>query len=241
MRNASEQITCASCRNFFGAITASLSHEMNNVLAIVNELAGLQEDVLAAADEGRPLSPEKLRSISSRIAQQVQRGKGFVKQLNRFAHSVDHASTQMDVREELERGIALNQRFARLRKVGLELRAPEATFSVQGCPFDVQHLVFSSIEIGLGVAAEGATLIVTLCGRDDGVDITLTVERAGECDPAAPAAEHPAEKLTYLRLLAEQLGGTCEGRLGAGDPATLTLRLPAVLAGFEDAEESEES
>lgn len=36
---------------FSGAITASLSHEINNVFAIINELSGLLEDFLLVDDE----------------------------------------------------------------------------------------------------------------------------------------------------------------------------------------------
>ena len=38
---------------FFGAITASLSHELNNVLATIKELSGLLEDLVHAVKPER--------------------------------------------------------------------------------------------------------------------------------------------------------------------------------------------
>ena len=40
---------------FFGAVTAGLSHELKNVLATINELSGLQDDLQLLARRGRPL------------------------------------------------------------------------------------------------------------------------------------------------------------------------------------------
>jgi len=45
---------------FYGKICASLSHEIKNALAIINEDAGLLNDFAALADQGRPLDPERV-------------------------------------------------------------------------------------------------------------------------------------------------------------------------------------
>jgi hypothetical protein len=42
---------------FYGKITASVSHEIKNVLAIINENAGLLEDFTFMADRGKPIDP----------------------------------------------------------------------------------------------------------------------------------------------------------------------------------------
>jgi len=51
---------------FFGAITASISHELNNVIAIIDQSAGLLNDLLAGAQYGRPITNEKLERISKK-------------------------------------------------------------------------------------------------------------------------------------------------------------------------------
>ena len=81
---------------FFGAIGASLSHEINNVFAIVGELSGLIEDLSGSADEDRKLSADKRASITGRIANQVERGKTYTKQVNSFSHSPEKTGQEMD-------------------------------------------------------------------------------------------------------------------------------------------------
>ena len=70
---------------FFGAITASVSHELNNVISIVYQTAGLLNDLLAGAQRGRPISDERLEQIAIRIGEQTERGAAIIKRLNAFA------------------------------------------------------------------------------------------------------------------------------------------------------------
>jgi len=60
---------------FFGSITASFSHEINNIMAIIAELSGLMEDLLRVADLGHPPQLERFRRISERIGTQVNGGR----------------------------------------------------------------------------------------------------------------------------------------------------------------------
>jgi hypothetical protein len=42
-------------------MTASISHEIKNVMAIINESAGLLEDYSLMAEKGMPIDPERLK------------------------------------------------------------------------------------------------------------------------------------------------------------------------------------
>ena len=43
---------------FFGEITASVSHEINNAISIINEYSGLLEDLTYTAERGENVSSE---------------------------------------------------------------------------------------------------------------------------------------------------------------------------------------
>ena len=72
-------------------MSASISHEIKNALAIINESAGLLEDFSLLAEKGRPIDPERLKLLAQSVLKQVQRADGLVKKMNRFAHSADDA------------------------------------------------------------------------------------------------------------------------------------------------------
>ncbi|MGD8291766.1 MAG: sensor histidine kinase, partial [Desulfobacterales bacterium] len=74
---------------FFGRISASVSHELKNVLAIVNENAGLLEDLACMANRGKPIDPSRLIKMADAVKKQVGRADEILKNMNRFAHSID--------------------------------------------------------------------------------------------------------------------------------------------------------
>ncbi len=219
---------------FFSVITRSLTHEMNNVLAIVNELAGLQDDCFIAADGGRPIDDEKLRHAANRIAVQVERGKNFVKQLNGFAHCVDHAGARLDISENVEAIVTICQRFARLAKVELECRPVEQRLWTAGSAFDLQHLVYRCIEIGIAVAPAGSRITATLAPESE---VTVLTVSTSEFELPADGVE---SQLGFLTLLTEALGGTIDFEMEAGNPCVLTVRLPAVISRLSQEEVDED-
>ena len=48
---------------FFGTMSAANAHEIKNALAVINENAGLLEDLVAMVPKGIPLDPERLAAL----------------------------------------------------------------------------------------------------------------------------------------------------------------------------------
>jgi CheY-like chemotaxis protein len=140
---------------YLGAVTASLSHEINNVLAIVGELAGLIDDLVEGAGGG-PLDPARLKTIGEKISRHVERGKGQVSTLNRFAHSVDDSWSTFDSGVSVAAVVAVCDRFARLGKVELQLEETEGWPRLEGSLSDFEHLVFRAVGAALLTVDRGA-------------------------------------------------------------------------------------
>ena len=105
---------------FMGKVTASLSHEIKNTLAIINESAGLMGDLLRKdASEDWP-QYSRLTGIVTLLEEQVQRSADIVKRLNQFAHSMDKSVADLDLNETVRQTAVLAQRFATLSRVTLE-------------------------------------------------------------------------------------------------------------------------
>jgi signal transduction histidine kinase len=210
---------------FFGAITASLSHELNNVLATVNELGGLLGDLVAAAERGRPLDPARLKRALDRIPVQIKRGEGHVRQLNRFAHSVDHDHTGIELKPCIEELVGLCERFARLRKVSLEGCFPEHDVSLEASPFLLMHLIYRSIDFVLAGAPAGSTVRLGFEPLDQGARVTVS----GDGEPVELDAV--IRRGTMVQALAEAQGGAAQLVAEAGRPAQVILELPRRLKG----------
>ena len=87
---------------FFGRIMANVSHEFNNIITVISELAGLLKDLTLMSQKGREIPPEKLASISENISRQVARGKNLITHMNRFSHSSDEPVTRVDAGQIVE-------------------------------------------------------------------------------------------------------------------------------------------
>lgn len=205
---------------FFGAITASLSHEINNVYTIVNELGGLLGDHMLMAERGKPVDVDRLKGISEKIAAQVQRGKGIVKQLNTLAHSVDKPVERIDARELLARLIAYSQRLASLKKAALEEDSPDSELVIEISPFALQQAVFWCVRMAIEAADENRSIRIR--SEPQGPGVRVTVESA---DPIG-RTDHVESEIAYLSLLMKELGGRIECEPEAGDVSSFELFFP---------------
>jgi signal transduction histidine kinase len=205
--------------SFFGVVTASLSHEINNVIAIIGELSGLLDDLLLGAQQGRPTDNQKLRDLSERITAQVKKGEGIIKRLNRFAHSIDEPLKSFDLVELLKEIIVIAQRFAFLKGVRLETQLVEGSMNVMGDPFSLQQAIFICIELALAASEKNGAVTVTLGKAESGAKIAIT---------GAPLVrtEDVDSKLSFLSILMEELGGKVEAAPADGDKHSLTLFVP---------------
>ena len=145
---------------FFGEMSASVSHEIKNVLAIVKENAGLLQDMLAMNAKGIPLDPERLIRLAQSIDRQVARGDGIVKNMNRFAHSADHPSETVDVHETIRFVIDLAARLIVMkgRPPQFEAAAPLTAVTNR---FFLKRLIWAGLCRAMEACApEGAIVIV---------------------------------------------------------------------------------
>ncbi len=203
---------------FFGSITASFSHEINNVMAIISELAGLMEDLLRVADQGHPPQLERFRGIYERIGTQVKRGEEMTKRFNRFAHTMDEPVKTIDMTHLLEDLIALSERPRTRRRARLETRFSDETILLVGNPFLLQQAVFSCMELVLAASHDNQLLRLILEKQEGGARITVTGEN--------PTVKTDDASLSFLPILMEELGGKIEVISTDNGGISLVLSLP---------------
>jgi len=203
---------------FFGAITASLSHELNNAFAIINEHGGLLQDLLLGTQQGVPMDDRKLQRISRKIGAQVERGNALIRRLNRFAHSADSESREIDLAELLGDIVGLSQRLAGLRMMQLELRPGPEPVRLVSNPFFLQQAVFVAFQLFWDNAE--ANRLVTVVPEASGPGVRIVIAGARTVAPEASG-----EKRELLSILMEELRGEAETRSegAAGQAIVLTL------------------
>jgi signal transduction histidine kinase len=133
---------------FFGAITAGISHELKNVATIINESAGLLNDLSLGAESGRrPLDPSRIKKMSSDISRNVDRAVAILNRMNRFAHSVDEPRRPADLKDILDDTVELAKRFSSVRGVDLQATLPEHAVPVNTYVFGMHRALFTALQL----------------------------------------------------------------------------------------------
>ena len=127
---------------FFGRITASISHEMNNIISIIDQATGLLEDHLYVVENGQPVNVEQLKRVQDKIQHQIQRSVEVIKRMNKFAHSVDEPVLDFNLNEVMDNLADICDRFADLNRVTLLRKWDEKEIRLVSSPFQVQQVVY---------------------------------------------------------------------------------------------------
>jgi signal transduction histidine kinase len=209
---------------FFGKVTASISHELKNRMAIINEQAGLLEDLVLMAERGAEIDLARLKRLSGAVKTQVAMGDRILRNMNRFAHSVDTPQCSVDIRSLLDLTTALAARPASLKGVNLEFYPGPEKVEVTTSPFLVMNLVWLLIEASLSRSEPGSELALT-CGADkEAVFIGIGNGPAGESTSDFSAG-------SKAQSLASALGAEI---VAGGQHRGMRIRLPQVCPRGDD-------
>jgi len=180
---------------FFGKMSATISHEINNALAIINENAGLLQDFTLMADKGIPLDPKRLNSLAGKVILQIRRAEGIVRNLNRFAHSVDESSKSVNLSDIVEFVIALSARFASMRGVTVEPKPAVIPVTITTQPFFLENLIWLCLDFAMDAAGEGNTIDIICEKTENGAQVRIMQIKNLT---RAAADKFPAERETAL-------------------------------------------
>ena len=169
--SAKPEIAAENGLQFFGKMTASISHEIKNVLAIINENAGLLEDFALMADQGATIEPQRLKNMSQTVMKQVSRADAIAKNMNRLAHSIDDSVKIINLNDILELLVALSNRFASMRGVVVQPKLNEGTVKIKTAPFFLLNFLWLCLDFAMDAVGEEKTVELITQKTEDRIDI----------------------------------------------------------------------
>ena len=134
------------CLQFFGKMSASATHEIKNDLSIINESAGLMQDLILMSENGHALSNERLIDISKKIESRVRKADRILKRLNRFSHVPDEPVRQVDLESLIRFMLDLTSRLVEMQGTRFTVVSPRSPAQVTTHLFFLQTLIWRSIE-----------------------------------------------------------------------------------------------
>jgi len=143
---------------FFGRMSASISHELKNTLSIMNENAGLLEDLALLAEQGKALDASRVKDLGSAIKRQIRRTDLIIRNMNRFSHTVDQPLAEVEVAEFLEFILDVSRRLTAAQVVTVTVHAEGQPLMIVTRPFFLHSLVWLLLEFGMEQVGKSGTL-----------------------------------------------------------------------------------
>ena len=156
---------------FFGRMSASISHELKNALAIIKENAGLLGDYVSMMDKGTPVDPQRFHTIAQRIDGQTRRADTIIKDLNQFAHSVDSSDKPVDLNNILELLLALHRRLAAMQQVSFEPQPADSAVVITTAPFLLLNALGLILAFALKTVPAEAVVTIAVSMDPSGAEI----------------------------------------------------------------------
>ena len=202
---------------FFGKMSASISHEIKNVLAVINENAGLIQDVIYMHEKGMPIDPEQMKSVAQMITKQVKRADTIMKNMSKFAHSTDQLIKTESVNDILNVATNLANRFAAMREITLEKIPSEEPIKIKTNPFFLENLIWLCLDFAMDTVGPERT--VRLLAKEIDNSAQITFSQLGSL-PVMPLETFPGKRVEAL-LSALQGDITVDTQAG-----TISISLP---------------
>ncbi len=198
---------------FMGEIMASVTHEMQNVMAIIKESGALADDILALNGRPKLKHGDKLNEALTNVQQQVARGRELMLMLNGFAHAAADYPACCDLRRFAKQISVLADRMVRMKECKLVTDFSGPPLPVRGNALMLMQTVYQGLAALLAGCVKGDTLTIRAV---DAENLSDTTRGGGLRLEAAVSRETP--DVSALAPVMALLGAFCE----AG-PGTLEL------------------
>ncbi len=223
-----------------GRLGAGVAHEINNPLAIINEKAGLMEDILVMSKDSN-IDKEKFLGLIHAIVDSVNRCKAITQRLLGFARRMDVRHEEIDLNDTIREVIEFLEKEILYRNIRLETDLKEDLPRVVSDKGQLQQVFLNIINNAIDAVADGGIIVVSTKVRRSG-KVRVSIKDNGEGIPKDKIA-HIFEpfyttkekgKGTGLGLsisygIIDRLGGSInvESELGVGTVFHVDLPVPS--------------
>ncbi|MHC1700905.1 MAG: hypothetical protein AB9900_07990 [Humidesulfovibrio sp.] len=146
---------------FMGRLTASATHELQNILATIRESSGLMDDLLGLSSEGFAHAARFKKGLGV-LAEQVERGMVLTEQLNFCAHAPEKSPAGADVNEAVRALVGLSRRNAARRKATLVLAPGRSGLRTSLRAVEVMDAVGTALDAALDALPMGTQLMLSV-------------------------------------------------------------------------------
>ena len=219
-----------------GRLAAGVAHEVNNPLAVINEKAGLMQDLI----QYNPDFPDKDRFVNlvKAIIQSVERCRTITHRLLGFARRMDVEVQILDVNEVLQETLGFLEKEALYKNVKLDLDLSKNLSKIESDRGQLQQVFLNILNNAMAAIGDGGTIAISSFERDSQmIGVTIKDTGHGMSDETLKHVFEPffttkkSGEGTGLGLsikygIVKRLGGDIEVQSKTGTGTRFTVYLP---------------
>ena len=173
---------------FMGKVTAGVTHDLQNVLAVIKETAGLLEDILLMnKDAGLPFF-EKFNKALGTIKAQSTRGARLTTTLNQFAHTPDRDEKIPDIYHTIQMLVHLTERKHKTLNVDIQVDKPEAPLTVATKGMALEMALLAAIDVLVECHEKDFSIHISFNHLDTAVGIFFKCSRQTSTELSSAAS-----------------------------------------------------
>ncbi|HOP06553.1 MAG TPA: ATP-binding protein [candidate division Zixibacteria bacterium] len=218
-----------------GRLAAGVAHEINNPLAIINEKAGLLQDMAQHAEQFP--QREKILKIVDAITNSVDRCSRVTRRLLGFGRRMDAVRERIDLRGLINDVLEFQKTEAAHRSIKIDVECEETVPQIQSDRGQLQQVFLNLVGNSYGAVADGGWIRISIKQLSPS-EVAVSVTDNGHGIPASDL-NHVFEPffstkgqagtglgLSITRDIVEKLGGIIEVTSEVGKGTTFTVNLP---------------
>ncbi len=224
-----------------GRIASGIAHEINNPLAIINEVSGWAEEVVADAKGLSSEDKEELEKAIKQITEQTRRCRSITHQLLGFVRDSAPEKTEFDVHELLKETISFLKPDLKYTPIEIDFNFSKEPLTLKSDPKMMEQVFINLISnaihaIGERGGDQGRIEIRTLKNESD-LEISIQDNGTGISEEnqakvfnlfftTKPPGKGTGLGLSICHNIIKNLGGriSFESKIGVG--TTFTVRMP---------------
>lgn len=223
-----------------GRLAAGVAHEVNNPLAIINEKAGLLQDLISFSEEYK--DDERLNSIVASIIAAVERAGTITHRLLGFARKADVSIQKMDVENIILEVISFIKKEAEYKNIAIQVHVAEDVPQIISDRGKLQQILLNLATNAIAAMPEGGSLeiLVNDIRGENGIRLVVRDSGCGISEENQKKVFEPffstraKEGGTGLGLsitygLVRDLHGTLEMESEVDKGTTFTITLPYAI------------
>lgn len=234
-----EQLVEAEKLASLGRIAAGVAHEINNPLAIVNEKAGLMQDILEMSGDSQ--NKEKFSNLIDGIIGSVNRCRAITHRLLGFARKMDVTIETMDLNESIRAVKEFLGKEILFKSIRFEMNLMEGLPKINSDKGQLEQVLLNIMKNAIDAVEEGGLVTVSTGTKDeDTVCVSIRDNGTGIPDDKLEQIFEPffttkgREKGTGLGLfvsygIMKKLGGSIIVESGVDKGTAFIIDIPVSL------------